>query len=227
MGGGTTSLGVFVNGRCMHVDSIPIGGERVTSDITHGLSIGFTAAERLKTLYGSAIASESDMRESIVVRRSSEDGDEGTQYIQRSELVRIIKPRIEEIFEIVGERIAALGCSLTTGWSLILTGGASQLSGVAEVAARVLAPEKRILTPDGSYAIVGGARVRIGRPLGVRGLIEEAKGPAFAASVGMLVYPQVLHREYKEDKASLLLNAYTGKEERVLSRVGRWIRENF
>ncbi len=212
----------------MHVDSIPIGGQHVTGDITHGLSIGFSAAERLKTLYGSAIASDSDMRESLVIRRSSEDSDEGVHYIQRSELVRIIRPRLEEIFEIISGRINALGCSLTTGWSLILTGGASQLSGVADVASRILAPEKRVRVPDGSYTIVGGARVRIGRPLGVRGLTEEAKGPAFAASVGMLVYPQVLHKEYKEDNASLLLNAYTGGGgEKVLARVGRWIRENF
>ena len=67
MGGGTTTIASFLNGTLIHVDSIPIGGAHVTSDIARGLSTPLAQAERLKTLYGTVILSSADERENIVV----------------------------------------------------------------------------------------------------------------------------------------------------------------
>ena len=90
---------------------------------------------------------------------------------------------------------------------VILTGGASQLSGLTELAARIL-----------------GRQVRIGRPLGLAGLPEAAKGPAFAAAAGLLVYPQAAHLEHFEPRRTRQRATGTGG---YFSRVGQWLRDGF
>src|SRR5580692_5261232 len=67
MGGGTTTIGVFFDGNLIFADAVPVGGSHVTNDIARGLSTPVAHAERLKTLYGSAIASSTDERETITV----------------------------------------------------------------------------------------------------------------------------------------------------------------
>ena len=89
---------------------------------------------------------------------------------------------------------------------MILTGGASQLTGVAELAAGIL-----------------DRPVRIGRPLGISGLPEAAKGPAFGVAAGLLVYPQAAHLEHYEPRRTRQLMTGTG----YIARVGRWLRESF
>ncbi len=207
MGGGTTSTGVFAHGHLIHVDAIAVGGHHITMDVARGLSTRVSAAERLKTLYGSTIASASDDRETIAVHLVDEDERDVPTHVPRSQLVRIIRPRVEEILELVRERLKANGIACDGGRKVILTGGASQLTGMADLAKRVL-----------------NGQVRIGRPLGIRGLPEAAKGPAFAASVGLLVYPQVTHLEHFEPQAHAHLETGTGG---YISRFGRWIRDSF
>ncbi|MBV9521318.1 MAG: cell division protein FtsA, partial [Alphaproteobacteria bacterium] len=76
MGTGTTTIGVFFDHNLIFADSIPVGGGHVTNDIARGLSTPLVHAERMKTLYGSAIASPSDERETITVPQVGEE-DEG------------------------------------------------------------------------------------------------------------------------------------------------------
>ena len=97
--------------------------------------------------------------------------------------MRIIKPRVEEILEMVRDRLAASPFAAEPRGRVILTGGACQLTGLADLAAQIL-----------------GRPVRIGRPLGIAGLPEEAKGPAFAVAAGLLVYPQAAHLEHFEPR---------------------------
>jgi cell division protein FtsA len=208
MGGGTTSVGVFSGGHLVHVDALAVGGHHVTMDIARGLSTRMAAAERLKTLYGSALSTPSDDRDMIAVHGVGEDEGEAPAHIPRSQLVRIIKPRVEEVVELVRDRLRDAGFAAQAGRRVVLTGGASQLVGLPEVARRVLQ-----------------GQVRIGRPLGIRGLPEAAKGPAFSAAVGLLVYPQVAHAEHFEPRGHGAFAA-TGSD-RYISRVGRWIRDSF
>ena len=86
-------------------------------------------------------------------------------------VVNIIRPRLEETFELVKDRLDAAGLSAEIGRRVVLTGGASQLVGARELAARVL-----------------DRQVRLGRPHAVRGLPETASGPAFAATLGLLAW---------------------------------------
>ncbi|MDP7625325.1 MAG: cell division protein FtsA, partial [Rhodospirillales bacterium] len=104
MGGGTTDLSVFFDGEIVYTDSVPFGGNHVTNDIARGLSTPVSYAERMKTLYGSAVPSPSDDQEAIKVPLVGEE-DDGENQISRSMLVGIIRPRIEEIFELVREKL--------------------------------------------------------------------------------------------------------------------------
>ncbi len=208
MGGGTTSVGVFAGGHLVHVDALAVGGHHVTMDIARGLTTRVAAAERLKTLYGSAIATSSDDRDMLAIHQVDEDERDVPHHIPKSHLVRIIKPRVEEILELVRDRLKAAGFSAQAGRRVVLTGGASQLVGLPEVAKRILQ-----------------GQIRIGRPLGIKGLPEAAKGPAFSAAVGLLVYPQVAHAEHFEPRGSGLFSARGG--DGYFGRVGRWLRESF
>jgi cell division protein FtsA len=208
MGGGTTSIAVFAAGHIVHLDALAVGGHHVTMDIARGLTTRVTAAERLKTLYGSAITTSADDRDMIAVPQVDEDERDVPGHLPKAHLTRIIKPRIEEILELIRDRLRNAGFAAQAGRRVILTGGASQLAGVPEVARRILQ-----------------GQVRIGRPLGIKGLPEAAKGPGFAAAVGLLVYPQVAHMEQFEPRSSGIF-AGTGTDG-YLSRVGRWIRESF
>jgi cell division protein FtsA len=206
MGGGTTTLSVFVEGQMVHTDAIAVGGHHVTMDIARALSTRLADAERIKTLQGSALPSGADDRDLIMVPPVDADGDLPHQ-IPRSMLTRVIVPRVEEIMELVRDRLTASGFAGRVGKRIVLTGGASQLTGLSDVARRVL-----------------GRQVRLGRPLGVAGLPEAAKGPAFAAAVGLLIYPQVAQIEQFEPRGSGARWTFGSS---TLARVGNWIRESF
>ena len=118
----------------------------------------------------------------------------------------MIKPRVEEILEMIRDRLAVSPFSSEPRGRVVLTGGASQLAGVSDLAARIL-----------------NRPVRIGRPLGISGLPEAAKGPAFAVAAGLLVYPQAAHLEHFEPRHTRHLMTGTG----YIARVGRWLRESF
>ena len=111
MGGGTTSVGVFAGGHVVHTDSFAVGGNHITMDIARGLSTSVAHAERLKTLYGSTMATASDDRETIAVASVDEDERDAVNHVPKSHLVRIIRPRVEETLELVRDRLKAAGFS--------------------------------------------------------------------------------------------------------------------
>ena len=121
----------------IHVDSLPVGGGHVTADIARGWSTSVAGAERIKTLHGSAIASANEDREMIEAPPRGDDIGAGPVVVPRSLLKGIIAPRVEETFELLRERLKNAGMTLEPGAGMVLTGGASQLAGVREVAVRV------------------------------------------------------------------------------------------
>jgi len=170
MGGGTTGMAVFGEGQILHTASLPVGGMHVTNDLARLLSTPVAHAERLKTLYGNAHSSPDDEREMLPVPMVGEEEHQIAR-VPRAMVVSIIRPRLEETFEMVKERLEASGLSRVAGSRVVLTGGAAQLSGAREMAARIL-----------------GRQVRLGRPHGLRGLPEAASGPAFATAAGLLAW---------------------------------------
>jgi len=207
MGAGTTTIGVFLGGRFVHCEGFALGGFNVTMDLARGLNTGIAEAERIKTLHGSVLLGGSDEADMITVPPINADERDQTQFVPREALVHIIKPRVEEILEMVRDRLTASVFAGEPRGRVILTGGASQLTGLPELASRIL-----------------GRQVRIGRPLGIAGLPEAAKGSAFAAAAGLLVYPQAAHLEHFEARGQgYLMNGAGG----YLARVGQWLRESF
>jgi cell division protein FtsA len=207
IGAGTTTIAVFCGGRFVHADGFALGGRHVTLDLARGLNARLTDAERIKTLYGSVLTGGSDERDMIAVPAADQEDRDAPQFVSRAGLVRIIKPRVEEILELVRERLAASPFAAEPRGRVVLSGGASQLTGLSGLAAQML-----------------GRPVRIGRPLGISRLPEQAKGPAFAVATGLLVYPQVANLEYFEPRATRHSLTVGGG---YIARVGRWLRESF
>ena len=140
LGAGTTTMAVFQGGRCVHLEGFALGGQHVTMDIARGLNARIVDAERIKTLYGSVLAGGSDERDMVTVPPLSEDEREQAQFVSRAALVGIIKPRVEEILEMVRDRLAATSIAAERRGHVILTGGACQLSGLPDLASRNLKP---------------------------------------------------------------------------------------
>jgi cell division protein FtsA len=205
MGGGTTTISVFFENALVHVDVIPLGGQHVTNDIARGLTTPLADAERMKTLYGSAIPSPSDERELIAVPQVGEEDRDAPSQIPRTMLTGIIQPRLEETFELVRDRLKASGFDRIAGRRVVLTGGASQLTGVREMAARML-----------------DKQVRIGRPLRLSGLADAMSSPAFATAAGLLSFiargPLDADMEAENERVSRMPPG--------LARIGQWLRQN-
>jgi len=201
IGGGTSSLAIFSEGNLVHVDAVAVGGHHVTMDIAHCLSIRLEEAERLKVLEGSALAASNDERDTLTIHPVGEDYGAHPQTIPRITLNQIVRPRVDEILELVRDRLVASGFAGRIGRRIVMTGGGSQLTGITDVARHVF-----------------GRPVRLGRPLGVKGLPIAARGAAFSAVVGLLIYPQLAPASLFETSTQS-----TG----YLARMGRWLKESF
>ena len=205
-GGATTTVAVFADGHPVYCDALAIGGHHLTLDIARQLSVSIADAERLKTVYGSVLPGQADERELISIVPVGAGADEAPGMIPRSHLTRILRPRVEEILVAIRDRMQATGMMDVCGRRFVLTGGGSELTGLPEVARRVLA-----------------RNVRNGRPMGIAGLPEMARGAAFATIAGMLIYPQVCAQEFVEPRATAKLTGTDG----YFARVGSWLRASF
>ena len=205
MGGGTTTIAVFFDGSLVHVDAVPIGGGHVTNDIARGLSTPPVHAERMKTLYGSVLPSPADDREMIDVPQIGESDRHDANHVPRSMLTGIVRPRLEETFEMARDRLGHSGFDKVAGRRVVLTGGASQLQGVRELAAQVL-----------------DKQVRMGRPLRINGLAEATGGPAFSTCAGLLHFAARSPGQVLQPPKSPEVAPRAG-----VARLGRWLRENF
>mgnify|MGYP001083445613 FL=1 len=205
-GGATTTVAVFADGHPIYCDALAIGGHHLTLDIARQLSVSIADAERLKTVYGSVLPGQADEREMISIVPVGAGADEAPGLIPRSHLTRILRPRVEEVLTAIRDRMQATGMMDVCGRRFVLTGGASEMTGLPEVARRTLA-----------------RNVRNGRPMGIAGLPEIAKGAAFASVAGMLIYPQVCSQEYAEPRGTRKLTGTDG----YFARVGNWLRTSF
>lgn len=205
MGAGTTSFAVFRYGAMVHCDVIPIGGQHVTTDIARGLSTSMAHAERMKTLQGSVLSGLADEREMISVPLMGEEESDELNRVPRSSLTRIVRPRLEETFELLRARLQGSGCEAMAGRRVVLTGGASQLTGVRELAARIL-----------------DRQVRLAAPPPLPGLASLTSGPAFATVVGLLN-----HQARGAVEVSRAQIEGEGAGFGQFLRVTRWLRGNF
>ncbi|MQY41040.1 cell division protein FtsA [Epibacterium sp. SM1969] len=168
MGGGSTSISVFMKKHLIYTDAVRMGGDHITSDISMGLSVPPANAERIKTMCGGVQATGVDDRDMIDIGGDTGDWEHDRRTVSRAELIGIMRPRVEEILEEVRERLDAAGFDHLPSQQIVLTGGSSQIMGLDGLASRIL-----------------GHQVRLGRPLRVQGLPQSAAGPSYAAAVGL------------------------------------------
>jgi hypothetical protein len=168
IGGGTTDLILFADGGVAHVSVIPAGGNNITSDVAAGLRTPMAEAERLKRNYGCALGRMVNDDEEIEVPGV---GGHGPRRAARRLLSDIIEPRVEEIFSEARRRIEETGLLEQVSSGCVLTGGAALMEGMVECAEEIL-----------------GMPVRLGFPVGVRGIVQLVQGPQYATGVGLVRY---------------------------------------
>ena len=205
MGGGSTSLSVFIKKQLIYADAVRLGGDQVTNDISQGLQVQFDMAERIKTLHGGLIATGADDRDQIELPNPMAQWENDRRTISRSELIGVMRPRVEEILEEVRDRLDASGFDHLPSQRIVLTGGASQVPGMDHTASRIL-----------------GRQVRIGRPLRVQGLPQAATGAAFSAAVGL-----ALHASHPADECWDFEVPADRLGARRIRRAMRWFRDNW
>jgi cell division protein FtsA len=192
IGGGTTDIAVFLDGGIRYTSVLGIGGEHVTSDLSHGLRTPMDQAEDIKRKYGCAMQSLINEDELVVVPGIA---GRSAREIAKSVLCAIIEPRMEEMFSLALRELEKSDVYDSLGAGVVLTGGASLLPGSVELAERVL-----------------GLPVKVGYPLVSGGLVETVKSPIFATSVGLIKYAVSRQAENKVSrKTSAGIKSIFGK----------------
>ncbi len=202
IGGGTTDLGIFVDGSIRHTVVLPIGGNHLTNDIAVGLRTPSQEAEKIKKRYGCALTALVGEEETIEVPSV---GGRPPRLLSRQVLTEIIEPRVEEIFSLVQREIKRSGFDELIASGLIVTGGTALLEGVVEAAERILdLPARR------------------GVPLGIGGLVDIVGSPMYATGVGLI------HCGVREIKAGQLRRCSNGHFfSRATHRVKEWVETLF
>lgn len=200
IGGGTTDMAVYAQGSIRHTASLPIAGDQVTSDIAHLLRTPTPHAEEIKVRYACALAQLATAEESIEVPSV---GDRPSRRLARQALAEAVQNRYEEIFEMVQAELRRTAFDQLVRAGLVLTGAASRIEGIAELA------EEMLHMP-----------VRVGSPHQVTGLGDVVGNPAQATAVGLLLWGS----QSEQPRRPILA---AGKAGGVLSRLRDWYRGEF
>lgn len=194
IGGGHTAIGIFAKGKLVYANSIPIGGIYITRDIAYGLCTSIEKAERIKILYGSTIITSIDENELISVQ-NNESGDKPIE-VARSDLINIIRPRVEEILEMVKNQLDLQKDPVN---KIVITGGTSQLASMKEIACYIFDRQVRISFPPSIHGIDG----------------EYDKNPIFSAAIGSVKL--IVDTFYRSDSNVLMQGS-------KISKLYNWIR---
>ncbi|NLE76927.1 MAG: cell division protein FtsA [Chloroflexi bacterium] len=166
IGGGTTDIGVFINGSICHTTVLPVAGNHLTNDLAVGLCAPFATAEEVKRRFGHVSRAEIPEDETIEV---AVFGESKRQPIARTLVAEILEARAEEILSLIMREIKRSGYDGLLPAGLVLCGGTANLGGLRELGRSVL-----------------GLPTRVGKPRGIEGLVEKISDPAYATSVGLL-----------------------------------------
>jgi len=203
IGGGTSDMAIFKNGAIFDTDVISVGGEHVTNDVMKGLRMAKEDAEMVKINHGCSISSMAPEDERIEIPSV---GGRDPREIKRRELCDIVEARMEEIFQIIDYRIKQSGYGEDITAGMVVTGGASGMPAVPELAEDIV-----------------DMPVRLGEPWGVSGLIDVVNNPKYATAVGLVLYGF----EHVEEASAF--GAGRGLDEgffnQLSSRMGRWFED--
>jgi cell division protein FtsA len=202
IGAGTTTFAAFVDNSLVAVETLPVGGNLITFDIANVLVTSVAEAERIKTLYGTLVKAASDASDLLSYPVHGPDGP--IMYQTSREKVRsIIAPRVEQIFGLVAERLAEIGCGNLVSARVRLTGGTGQLIGL-----------------DQAWMRRFGGDVQCAQPRPIGGMPGSLVRPSLAALIGMVQSPV-------RSVAGTLQSGRDAGRKGYLKRMQRWIGDGF
>ncbi len=205
IGGGTTDVAVFAEGSVKHTAVIAMGGNHISNDIAVGLRTPGVEADRLKKTYGCAHTSLVKRDETIEVPSV---GGRQPRVLSRQVLAEIIQPRVEEIYQMAAREIVKSGFEDVLASGIVITGGATILDGMTELA------EQTFNLP-----------IRRGYPMGIGGLADVVNSPMYATGVGLVLYGFTHQRE--EGEARRFRVGEPRLFARVAQRMKSWFAEFF
>jgi cell division protein FtsA len=199
-GGGTTDMAVFSRGAIKHTSVLALGGNNLTYDISIGLRTPTAEAERIKIKYGCGLSSMIGKDETLEVPGV---GGRKPRVLSRQILGEILEPRVEEIFTLIHNELVRSGYDRGINSGVVVTGGGSEMPGVAEVAEQIF-----------------NAPCRTGYPHGISGLVEVVNKPMYATAVGLVLYGA---KRTKEGKKFRIRD--TNIFGRVMDRMKKWFKD--
>ena len=168
IGGGTTDIAVIFGGSVRYTSVIGLGGQHLTNDISQGLRTSVDLAEKIKKKYGVALQSLIEEDELIKVAGI---GGRKDREVSKVLLSGIIQPRMEEMLQFALKEMEKSNIIEFLGAGIVLTGGASLLEGIVDLAERVT-----------------GIPVKMGKPIVSGGLVESVDSPVYSTGVGLIQY---------------------------------------
>lgn len=203
LGGGTTDLIIFNNGTIRHTAVISLGGNNVTKDIALELKTPPEEAEELKRKFGSCYKNNISRNDIFTVPGI---GGRLPREERKEELAKIIQPRMEELFSLASKEIKRSDYGDQIGAGIVLTGGASLLDGTSELAEEIF-----------------GVPVKIGIPIGVKGLEETINSPVFSTGIGLIQYKAQKQDEKFEELEDMENLGVKG----LFRKMKKFLHENF
>ena len=201
IGGGTTEIAIFVDGSVWHTGVLSVGGNHITNDIAVRLRTPFAEADEIKIKYAHALVSEIDPEEMVEVQTF---GHGRVETVPRRDICEVAEARLEETLQLVRGEIRRSGYDGLLPAGVVLVGGTAQLQGIVDLATELLQ-----------------LPARQGIPRGIHGLVDTVDGPAYATSVGLILWgargrDQVIDRR-----------VIASRDDRFAAdshRVGGWVR---
>jgi cell division protein FtsA len=199
IGGGTTDLAIFAGNNIKHTFVLSLGGNNMTNDISVGLRTPMAEAEKIKLKYGTCVSDKVKNDETIEI---SDISGRGARKLPRQILAEILEPRVEEIFTLMKREIHRAGMKDYLSGGIILTGGASLLDGISEIAESVFE-----------------LPVRLGTPQRISGLVDVVNSPMYATAVGLVLYGA----KHQSKKRFRIRDANIFN--RIMTRMKTWFKE--
>jgi cell division protein FtsA len=210
LGGGTTDVLVYHEGAPYSTFTIPVGGVDVTRDISTIKSISMEVAEQIKQESACCWEPLLENDDDILVPRM---GGQPPLKIPRSHIFAIVRPRMEEIFDLVKQKLDCLGLPRPLSGGLVITGGGAAMSGVAELAGEVFRMPVRIGTPI-RFANLGG-------------LIDNYRTPAYATAIGLVLEGDKRESDEKIEREPMLWSkpSVSRNNQGIAGRIMKWIKD--
>jgi cell division protein FtsA len=175
IGGGTTDYVVYADGVIKHVGVLAVGGDHVSNDLAYGLKVPLGRAEQLKVEHGSSLVDESALGQTIAI--TNELGLP-VKTLNLENLRRIMALRLEEIFQLIEQDLAAAGLFDYLRAGVFLCGGGSRVPEIATLAEQVL-----------------GLPVSLGKTNSISGLKSALDQPEFATAIGLVKFGSFQQRK--------------------------------